>query len=87
MPELAKGRLLLVCRSKTPACFIVRGGQAHVYFDGEPGRRSVAKLLTRDEARRIAIDFANLPELSMCKWEGRLVAALQAACAFRAAIH
>jgi hypothetical protein len=52
---------------ETAACFIVRdnGGQAlaYVYYEEEPGRRSAAKLLTKDEARRIAANIAKLPGL------------------------
>ena len=34
---------------------------AYVYYEEEPGRRSAAKLLTKDEARRIAVKIAKLP--------------------------
>jgi hypothetical protein len=34
-----------------------------VNFEEEPGRQTVAKLLTRDEARRILVNIAKLPEL------------------------
>jgi hypothetical protein len=51
----------------TPNCFIVRdaNGQqiAYVYCENEPGRRSAAKLLTKDEARRIAANIAKLPDM------------------------
>jgi len=49
------------------ACFIVRDHNkqalAYVYFEDEPGRQTAAKLLSKDEARRIAANIAKLPLL------------------------
>jgi hypothetical protein len=50
------------------ACFVVRdhNGQqlAYVYYEEELGRRSAAKLLSKDEARRIAVNLAKLPDIA-----------------------
>ena len=65
----------MACRFPPPltfeeqaACFVVRdhSGQAraYIYFEDEPGRRSAAKLLSKDEARRIAANIAKLPALA-----------------------
>lgn len=42
-----------------------RAGQAlaYVYYEEEAGRRSDAKLLAKDEARRIPVKIAKLPDL------------------------
>jgi hypothetical protein len=52
---------------ETEACFIIKDRNglavAYVYFEEEPGRRTAAGVLTRDEARRIAVNMAKLPGL------------------------
>ena len=48
------------------ACFIVRDkngqGLGYFYYEEEPGRRTAASML-KDEARRLAVNFAKLPAL------------------------
>ena len=36
---------------------------AYLHYDEEPGRRSRAKMLTKDEEWRVAANIAKLPEL------------------------
>jgi hypothetical protein len=36
---------------------------AYIYFEEEPGRQAAATLLSKDEARRIAVNNVRLPEL------------------------
>jgi DNA-binding response OmpR family regulator len=47
--------------------FVVRDSTrqklAYFYYEEDPGRRRAAKLLTKDEARRIAANFAKLSDL------------------------
>jgi endo-1,4-beta-D-glucanase Y len=55
------------------ACVIVRDANglavAYVYYEEEPGRRTAANLMTKEEARRIAANIAKLPGY----WDGPLV--------------
>ena len=50
------------------SCFIVKDDDGHAlayaHYEDEPGRRSAANLMTRDEARRIAIHIAKLPHVA-----------------------
>jgi hypothetical protein len=52
-------------RRPKPATSSDANGQAlaYVYYEQEPGRRAAAHLLARDEAWRIAVNIAKLPEL------------------------
>jgi hypothetical protein len=47
--------------------FIVKDAKGHrvafVCYEEEPGQRAASNLMTRHEARRIAANIANLPEL------------------------
>jgi hypothetical protein len=49
------------------SCFVVkaRNGQelAFIYYEEDPRRRSIVKLLNREEARRIAAAIAKLPDM------------------------
>jgi hypothetical protein len=36
---------------------------AFIYYEEDPRRRSIVKLLSRDEARRVAAAIAKLPEM------------------------
>ena len=56
-----------------PGGYVVRdaNGQAlaYLYFRDNDAEARQAKVLTKDEARRIAMDIARLPEL----WEGGII--------------
>jgi hypothetical protein len=42
---------------------IFEASRLPIYFEDELGRRSAAKLLSKDEARRIAVNIVKLPDL------------------------
>ena len=55
MPDGGRGRRTFIVRDNNDQQL------AYVCFKEEPGRRSAAKLLTKDEARRIAVNIVKLP--------------------------
>ena len=55
MPNGGRGRRTFIVRDNNDQQL------AYVCFKEEPGRRSAAKLLTKDEARRIAVNIVKLP--------------------------
>ena len=72
MPRIAERRFPAPWSAEVqPNYYVVRdaNGQqlAYVYYSNDPERRSAAKLLSKDEARRIAVNLARLPELLMAQ--------------------
>jgi hypothetical protein len=67
------GRLLCRERQRRPKL-------SYVYHEEEPGRRAAAKLLTKDEARRIAANIAKLPDLLNCSASAAMFQAASSSC-------
>jgi len=73
-PRSMSGSLAMLAWSieELDECFIVRDadGQALGYFcfDEEQQSPAIDRRLTRDDARRMAMNFAKLPDLAASRW-------------------